>query len=150
MTDEDILREEMALIVADIITVYNQSGKKASGLFADGLEIKSTENSVELWGYSYLAGRAAGKMPPVKAIEKWINDKGIRPIEAKMSTTSLAWAIAKNISKFGTKQEGHLEIYRQVITPERIDSIIKKVSLFNVARFTKEVENTLQNITKTI
>ncbi|WP_339875196.1 hypothetical protein [Olleya marilimosa] len=145
-----IIKEEIDAVIADIITAYEQSGKRTSGEFANGLEAIYEPNKATIKGYVYLAGRTAGKMPPVESIERWIKQKGITPIEQGMTTTSLAWAIAKSIAKKGTNKENHLKIYEQVITPERIDSIIKKVSSFNVNLFITEMTTQLQLIQKNV
>jgi len=88
-----------------------------------------------------LGGRRpnAGKMPPIQAIEDWIKAKGIKPIEDKMSTSTLAYLIARKISLEGTKKENNLAIYSQVITPERIQMIMDKISNLNANAFITDV-----------
>lgn len=134
-----IIKEELEAIKADIIALYNASGKRTTGEFENGLEIKYQPNSATLSGYVYLAGRAAGKQPPIQAIEKWLIAKGITPIESKMKISSLAYLIARKIAKEGTKKENHLQIYNQIITPERIEKILEKLNQVNVAAFANEV-----------
>ena len=136
---DEVLQEEIEAIKADIIAVYNASGKRTSGEFESGLETSYSPNKATLSGYVYLAGRAAGKMPPIQAIEKWLIAKGITPIETKMKISSLAYLIARNIAKEGTKKENHLQIYDEVITPERIDSILERLNQVNVTAFANEV-----------
>lgn len=137
--NDTIIKEEMESLKADIIAAYNASGKRTSGEFESGLEIKYQPNSATLSGYVYLAGRAAGKQPPIQAIEKWLIAKGITPIESKMKISSLAYLIARKIAKEGTKKENHLQIYNQIITPERIEKILEKLNQVNVAAFANEV-----------
>lgn len=139
MNNDEVLKEEMESLKADIITYYNASGKRVSGEFESGLEIKYSNNSATLSGYVYLAGRAAGKQPPIQAIEKWLRLKGINPIESKMKISTLAFLIARKIAKEGTKKENHLKIYDAIITPERIDSILERLNKINVTAFTNEV-----------
>lgn len=86
-----------------------------------GNKILVTINLMDYWKYIE-AGRQAGKMPPISAIEDWISYKHIIPngsqrgvpsyasltptlssLEANTSTKSLAWAIATNIKKYGIK-----------------------------------------------
>ena len=150
MTTQEILEDEMKSIVKDIIRVYDESGKRVSGEFERGLEITSTPNRVVLEGYSYLAGRAAGKQPPVQAILDWVEQRGIQPIEQNMTQTSLAWAIAKKIAREGTNKESSLKIYEEVITPQRIDDIIKKVTDFNVQLFVNNITAELELLQKNI
>lgn len=137
--NDTIIKEEMESLKADIIAAYNASGKRTSGEFESGLEIKYQPNSATLSGYVYLAGRAAGKQPPIQAIEKWLIAKGITPIENKMKISSLAYLIARKIANEGTKKENHLQIYNQIITPERIEKILERLNQVNVTAFANEV-----------
>jgi hypothetical protein len=137
--NDTIIKEELEAIKADIIALYNASGKRTTGEFENGLEIKYQPNAATLSGYVYLAGRAAGKQPPIQAIEKWLIAKGITPIESKMKISSLAYLIARKIAKEGTKKENHLQIYNQIITPERIEKILERLNKVNVTAFANEV-----------
>lgn len=137
--NDEIIAEEMEALKVDIIAAYESSGKKVSGEFAKGLEIKYSPNRATLLGYVYLAGRVAGKMPPIQAIEKWLIQKGIKPIEDKMKISTLAFLIARKIAKNGTRKENHLAIYDQIITPERIDKILDRINKINITAFTNEV-----------
>ena len=143
--NEKLLKEEMKAIKADLIKAYEASGKKTTGEFANGLETLYQHNKAILFGYEYLSGRRAGKMPPIQAIEDWIKAKGIKPIEEKMTTSTLAYLIARKISLEGTKKENNLAIYSQVITPERIQMIMDKISNLNANKF---IEDVVGQITK--
>jgi len=145
----EIIKAEIDSIIEDILTMYEDSGKRTSGQFGEGLQAvySNNGNTVQLFGYGYLAGRKAGKMPPVKAIETWVINKGLA---ASANASGLAWAIAKKISKEGTKKENHLPIYDRVITPQRIDEIIKKVSQFNVDLFINEITAEFKKLTSNI
>jgi hypothetical protein len=148
-TQDEIIVEEVEAILDDIKALYNKSGKRTSGKFETGLKATYSPNKAIIEGYTYLAGRTAGKQPPIEAIKQWIKKKGIKPIKDKMTSTSLAWAIAKAIAKKGTDSSKHLKVY-VVITPERIDSVIKKVSQFNVNLFVQELETQLNLLEKNI
>lgn len=139
MTNDEVIKEEMESIKEDIIALYNSSGKRVSGEFENGLELKYGKNSATLSGYLYLGGRAAGKQPPIQAIEKWLVQKGITPIESTMKISTLAFLVARAISKNGTKKENHLHIYDTIITPERIDKILGRLNEINVTAFADEV-----------
>lgn len=143
---DEILQKEMESIKADIIQAYEASNKKVSGEFINGLQITYSPNKAILSGYAYLAGRVAGRQPPSDAIEKWLVQKGITPIEKKMSISSLAFLIARKIGQSGTKQENHLKIYEQVITPQRIDEILARINAINVQRFADEVKIMIEKI----
>lgn len=144
--NQKILVEEMESIKADILTVYNASGKRTSGEFERGLELKFEPEKATLLGYEYLAGRRAGKMPPIKAIEDWLNAKGIKPIEDNMKVSTLAFLIARKIAKEGTRKESHLMIYKQVITPQRIQDIMTKITQINVQLFVWELNEILSSL----
>ncbi len=145
---DTVIQEQMELLKADIIAVYNASAKKTTGEFEKGLEVAYAPDSAKLSGYVYLAGRKAGKQPPIQAIENWLKAKGIRPIEDNMKISTLAFLIARKIAKEGTKKENHLAIYDQVITPQRIQEIFEKINQINVAAFTNEVTIMIQKLTE--
>ena len=143
---DTVIKEQMELLKADIIEAYNASGKRTSGEFEKGLELAYTPDSAKLSGYVYLAGRNAGRQPPIQAIEQWLIQKGIKPIEDKMKISTLAFLIARKIAKNGTKKENHLAIYDQVITPQRIQEIFEKINEINVAEFTNEITIMIQKL----
>lgn len=153
MDNESILTAEMEALKKDIIDMYDKSGKRVSGQFERDLKTEYSFSDaiqkVDLFGNATLSGRKAGKMPPVENLKKWIEDKGIQ-LRNDLTSTSLAWAIAKSIAKNGTKTENHLNIYNQVITPQRIDSIIQKVSQFNADKFVSEIQIEMKLLTKTL
>lgn len=150
LTNDEIIRIEMEAIKADLINAYNTSGKRTTGEFERGLEVTYSTNSATLSGYAYLAGRAAGKQPATAPIEKWLNAKGITPIDSKMKISSLAYLIARKIGKEGTKKESHLAIYDLVITPERIQLIMDKITQLNVSLFVNEINITIQKLVSNI
>ena len=88
-------------------------------------------------------GRRAGKMPPSQAIEQWIRDKGLMSkIQGKISITSLAYLIARKIQREGWKREnyGGVELISQVVTPDRIQKIIDRVTAEYIPAFEKEIK----------
>jgi hypothetical protein len=137
--NEKLLKQEMEALRDEILQVYNASGKRTSGEFEKGLEVIYEPNKATLMGYEYLGGRRAGKMPPLKAIEDWVKAKGLKPIESEMTTSTLAYLIARKIAKEGTKKENNLAIYSKVITPQRIDEILNKINKLNANQFIQEV-----------
>ena len=58
-------------------------------------------------------GRKPGKMPPVGSILKWINAKGIKPLNKSIPQKSLAFAIAKSIGKKGNKPKPFLRASKE-------------------------------------
>lgn len=150
MDSNEIIKIEIEAILEDIRQLYNNSGKRTSGRFEEALEARYGNNSASIYGVTYLAGRKAGKMPPVENIKEWVINKGIKPLKDEMTVSSLAWAISKSIAKKGTNEVNHLKIYEEVITPQRINDIITKVGQFNVNLFINEVVVSLELLQKNI
>lgn len=156
MTNEEIIASEFLLLSKDLASKYDELGMRASGRFERGLEVEVLSEGSRikaiLSGESYTTqlvfGRKPGAMPPVQAIEQWIQDKGIRPIEDSLSISSLAFLIARKIGEEGTKyfQQGGTDLVESVITPERIQSIIGKVSVFEVNKFTNGIVEELKRL----
>ncbi len=155
MTAEEIIYAEFEFLAIELKEAYNQKGMKASGDWEDAIEVKvitKTNNiSAAILGLEYSqqleTGRKPGKQPPSTAIEQWIKDKGIASnIEGKISISSLAYLIARKIGEQGWKREeyGGVELISEVVTPERIQKIINKVSDFYLEDFTTEIVSYLK------
>ena len=142
MTTAEILKIEFEEIRNELIKRHNDLGMKASGRWANSLEVEITEvqekSIARIYGEKYteqlVFGRKPGKFPPIKAIEQWIKDKGIKPIEDNLKVSSLAFLIARKIADDGTKyfQQGGTDLVESVITPKRIQRIIDKVKEINL------------------
>ena len=156
----DILYDELMLLKQDLIEKHKELNMRASGQWENALRVEVAPiNGGGLRGiisgayYTYYMqhGRKAGKMPPIQAIEQWILARGIRPIQEKMNTNALAWAIAKKITRDGTKRMqagGNPAFIDAIITPERVQHIIEKVGYNYVATFTSEIINFLNELEK--
>lgn len=142
MTTAEVLKIEFESIKVDLIKKHDELNMRASGDWANSLESVIDEKdhitNIKLYGNNYteqlVLGRKPGKFPPIKAIEKWIYDKGIRAVGKEISISSLAFLIARKISQEGTKiyQKGGTDLIESVITPERIQRIINQVSEINL------------------
>ena len=141
--NKEILENEMESIKADILLMYNASGKKTFGEFERGLHVEYNGLTGVLKGYTYLGGRRAGKQPPLKPILAWVIAKGLARVEEKAKASSIAFLIARKIAEKGTNKENHLQVYTKVITPERIQSILDKISSLNTNAFIQEVVTTI-------
>ena len=143
-----ILSEEFNLLKAELIKKYDEKGMRASGNWADSLEVNVTGGlTATLLGEKYSEqleyGRKSGKQPPSQVIEQWIRDKGImQKITGKISISSLAFLIARKIGREGWRREGYggVELISEVVTPERIQQIIDRVSDSYIPAFEKEIK----------
>ena len=157
MTNNEIIKEEIDSILFDIKAEYNNSGRRASGEFEKGLEAVYEYNKATIKGFVYLAGRGATKKKGVdgeptlqERILEWLKIKGIRPVEKKVTLRSLAFLIARKIHKQGTKRSEWLRVYEKVITPERIDKIIDRISELNVNKLITEITAELEILAKNV
>lgn len=153
MTNEEIIREELQKVADDAIKIYEQK-KKASGNWPTGIRIETSKNKGELYSYEYLAGRGptintqASKPTLREKILEWLKIKGIKPIEKSMKLSSLAFLIARKIHRAGTDPARHLAVFEEVLTPERIQSIIDRVSEFNIGVFVGDVQVMFEKLEK--
>ena len=138
MTPQEILREEFALLKEDLIENHQKLGMKASGKWINELSDEVIEIGSKLigriTGASYtrqlVDGRRPGKMPPVRMIEEWIKNKGIQALESRLRLSQMAFAIARKIAQSGTRyyREGGTDLIERVVTPERMQRIIDRVT----------------------
>lgn len=157
MTNDEIIKEEIDAILVDIIEVYNNSGRRVSGQFEEGLEAVYEHNKGTIKGFAYLAGRGAtkakgksGEPTLQERILEWLKNRGIKPLKKKMKLRSLAYLIARKIHQQGTKRSEWLKVYEQVITPERIDSIIDRISELNVNKMITTIKAELEVLAKNV
>lgn len=143
-----VLSKEFELLKDDLIKAYDAKGMRASGKFAESLEVKINGLTAQLWGESYAqqleTGRKGGKFPPINAIEQWIKDKGIaNKIQGKISISSLAFLIARKIAQRGWKREeyGGVELISEVVTDVRIQKIIDEVGVEQALLYSTEIIN---------
>ena len=149
---QQILQEELEVLKAELIAKYHELDMKASGTWEATLAVSTEATAGGLRGfvrgedYSYYMqhGRAAGRMPPVAAIEAWVIAKGLQGVEKNARASSLAWAIAKKIAQLGTRRyqaHGTPAFIEAVVTPERIQQIIDKVGIRYLADFKSMIIN---------
>lgn len=155
MSSAKVLLTEFEALKDDLIKAYDAKGMRASGKFAETLEVKQDGLKTQLWGENYAqqleTGRRAGAFPPISAIEQWIKDKGIaNRIQGEISISSLAFLIARKIAQSGWKREqyGGVELISEVVTDIRIQKIIDEVGAAEalvytteIIQLTKELEN---------
>lgn len=141
-----ILSREFENLKKDLIIAYDAKGMRASGKFADTLEVQVTGLTAKLFGEDYSqqleTGRKAGRFPPINAIEQWIKDKGIaNRIQGEISISSLAFLIARKIARNGWKREEHggVQLISEVVTDQRIQNIIDEVGAEQALIYSTEI-----------
>lgn len=146
-----VLSKEFEALKKDLIIAYDAKGMRASGKFADSLEVRVEGLTAQLWGENYAqqleTGRKSGKFPPIDAIKKWIEEKGIASrIQGEISVSSLAFLIARKISREGWKREqfGGVELISQVVTDQRMQKIIDEVGVEQALKYTTEITKMIQ------
>ena len=146
----EVLQSEFEALKNELIAKYDELGMRASGNFAESLEVQVNDTKAVLLGANYAEqleyGRKAGKFPPIAQIEQWINYKGIMSnIQGKISVSSLAFLIARKIARVGWKREefGGVELITQVVTPERIQQILDKVSDIYLGTLTSDIQKVI-------
>lgn len=142
MIGSEIVQKEFESIQVDLIQRYDELNMRASGQFEREAEtvVDSDDRKInaKIEGVKYtqqlVFGRANGRFPPIQAIEQWIDDKGIQPVEQNMKTSTLAFLIARKIAREGTKyfRQGGTDLIESVVTPQRLDKIINQVGVINV------------------
>lgn len=153
-TPEQILSKEADLLIDEFVVQYDKLGMRASGQWANTLDNRTSGLTLSIFGQDYteflVDGRKPGKFPPIAKIEQWIKDKGIAPIERTIKISSLAFLIARKIAREGTEyfKQGGTDLVEAVVTPQRIQDIIDKVSVFFIGDFVSRFVKEFQQIAK--
>jgi hypothetical protein len=135
------LNQEFELLKNDLIKAYDAKRMRASGKTADSLEVETGNDSVKLLGSSVFdqleygrgqtkSGGSKGSGKLIDAIKQWISDKGIvSNIKNDNNNKALAFLIARKIHRQGWNRQGYggVNLVSEVITTQRIQSIINKV-----------------------
>lgn len=157
---ETILKNELHALELELIEKYHALGMKASCGWEKSLQVEVTPYAKGIKGrivgvdYTWYMqhGRSFGKMPPIKAIEQWIQNKGVFSVEKKNSVTGLAFAIAKKIAREGTirfrERDSRPPFIEAVVTPQRIDEILKKVGYQYSMKVQAEIIGIIKAISK--
>lgn len=143
--------EAIAPILEDIIrqSLYEQrykfgfanyrgvSNKVASGTLARSVEVQTFQNNnrtelqvlMEEYGEWVQSGRLPGKgFVPVGSLMRWIKERGLKGRDKKgrfMTDKSFAFAIQKNIKRFGIRPANFLDIsFEKIMQDERITELI--------------------------
>ncbi len=143
--------ETIAPILEDIIrqSLYEQrykfgfanyrgvSNKVASGTLANSVEVQVTQNGtvtqlqilMEEYGQWVQSGRLPGRgYVPVGSLMAWIKQRGLKGRDKKgrfMTDKSFAFAIQKNIKKFGIRPANFLDVsMEKIMADQRITDLL--------------------------
>jgi hypothetical protein len=159
MSREEVLQKEFELLSIDLIKAYDAKGMRASGKWADSLEVESSPLSAVLRGLDYTQQLESGRRAnngssgeswetTLEDIQQWIRDKGITPRENTMKLSTLAYLIARKIWREGWGREGFggVELISEVVTDERIQSIIDKVGDVSAVEISTDIIKLIKEI----
>ena len=153
MSTDAILSLEFEKLKKDLIEAHDRKGMRASGKWANSLEVITNTDTVKLIGEEYSqqleSGRAPGRYPPIEAIKQWIIDKGVfTQVLQNIKLSSLAFLIARKIANEGWKRQGKggIELISEVVTEERIQNIIDEVGAVKAFEIQSEIINLIENL----
>jgi len=102
--NKEAIFSTLEIVRRRIVGDMNINNRNASKKFIKSLDIKELRTGGQLVGEDYaqqlITGRKPGKFPPLKPIEKWIEDKGLTL--NKITKKGLAYVIARKIANKGT------------------------------------------------
>ncbi len=153
-TTKQLLEQEFERLKIDLITEYDSMGMRASGEFANELEVRTEPLKATLLGAGHSKqledGRGkTGSSPTISAepliekIKRWIVQKGI--VAQGITVGSLAFLITRKIHREGWDRAKHggVGLISRVITDQRMQSIIDKIgnemTMILVNRLQKEL-----------
>jgi len=153
VSTDQVLSTEFEKLKKDLIEAHDRKGMRASGKWANSLEVITGTDTVKLIGEEYSqqleSGRAPGRYPPIVAIKQWILDKGIfNQVLQNIKLSSLAFLIAKKIAEEGWKRQGKggVELISEIVTEERIQLIIDEVGNVKILEITTEITDLIENL----
>ena len=125
--------DEAVSLVAAILKAKN---KKATGTLINSFSYKIIEDTNGLLSLGLLSdvdyaefvdkGRKPGRMPPTKPLEKWLKAKGIGDSRKQKS---IAFAIARNIGRFGIKPTPFIKPVLDKISRDLVEEIERNKQL---------------------
>jgi hypothetical protein len=117
------------------------SNKVASGKLRDSVTVTSSQNAgvselqvmMEEYSQWVQSGRLPGKkFVPVGEIEKWIKQRGLKGRDKKgkfITNRSFAFAITRNINKFGIRPSNFIDVsLEKIMEDQRIVDLIGEAS----------------------
>jgi|LGVF01.1.fsa_nt_gb hypothetical protein len=136
MSNAQIIEKYLEELSAEIVAKYNEKGMRASGQFAETINVEATDSSGAIWAEDYSQQLEEGRPPTsgsgngslLDRIKQWISDKGIS--SSDISEDSLAYLITRKIHRMGWNRSGYggVNLISEVLTPQRLDKLFNDLS----------------------
>jgi len=102
------------------------SGKLRDSISVNVVKVNENETIIQVLSAEYAQWVQSGRLPgkkgvPVDALEKWIKDRGLTGRDKKgrfIKRRSFAFAIQKNIKKFGIRPSNFLDVALEMIADD--------------------------------
>lgn len=112
--NEAIYNKYLEMLRIKLISKYDELGLRASGEYADALELEASPTKMIMWGSNHSEymenGRGAGKFPPYNPntgtfdeISEWVDNKGILPSDFSENKKGFVYLVARKIATEGIK-----------------------------------------------
>lgn len=150
LTSEETIEILNKVIELFLLPRFTELGMRATGEWESQLGADSTGlNSGAIYGRQYseqlAKGREPGKLPPISELEKWVTAKF--GVTGKVAT-SMAWAVAKKISKKGTSwyEKGGSNLLEVLEEPRTLAYIQEEIGGKLRLRIEQELIRNAENI----
>lgn len=148
--NEDIYRRYLDQLRAAIIERYLSQNRKASGKFEEELKGEVGERGFKLFGAAHSrfveVGRNAGKFPPRKAIEDWIEVKQGLPAIFKENKKQFAFLIARKIHEQGTEGSDVITTPLNEFMEISIPKILNEIGINYAVRFKADATRFIKDL----
>lgn len=143
MTQTEVIKNWMEELKRDLVAEYDRLKLRASGNYEQSLVPFNTDKRAILYGAKYAYqmenGRLPGTYPPRKAIEDWIDAKGLK---YDIPKSSLAFLIQRKIFREGIKVPNKYNdggVLSNVITEDRIQRLVDELRFVNVLQVSSQI-----------
>lgn len=143
MTQTEVIKKWMEELKRDLVAEYDRLKLRASGNYEQSLVPFNTDKRAILYGAKYAYqmenGRFPGTYPPRKAIEDWIDAKGLK---YDIPKSSLAFLIQRKIFREGIKVPNKYNdggVLSNVITEDRIQRLVDELRFVNVLQVSSQI-----------
>lgn len=143
----DKIYDESELLIYDFIKKYNELGMRATGEWADSLEINVSGFTFQILGKDYTQyltnGRGSGNKPPIDNLKRWVTAKFGYTDDRQV--TGAAFAIANKIANEGTTwyKQGGSDLIDGVLTQQREQQIINNVGQEILTSISEDVQRAI-------